>query len=87
MAAEDEGAAPLAEEEAALAEEEEVPLLRRSGARRTAGPTYLEELASKWGQPEEDDVPIAHLRRRETGGPSGVSGELWDRPGGPSSSR
>ena len=52
-------------EEAALAEEEEMPLLRRSGARRTASQTYLEELASKWGRRDEDDVPIAHLRRRE----------------------
>ena len=83
MAAEDEGVAQLAEEEAALAEEEEEPLLHRSGARRAAGPTYLEKLASKWEE-EEDDVPIAHLRRREVGGPSGVPEEPRDRPGGPS---
>ena len=84
MAAEDEGAAPLAEEEAALAEEEEMPLLSRSGARRSAGPTYLEGMAADWGCREDDDVPIAHLRRREAGGPSGVPEELRDRPGGPS---
>ena len=83
MAAEDEGVAQLAEEKAALAEEGEEPLLRRLGARRAVGPTYLEELASKWEE-EEDDVPIAHLRRREVGGPSGVPEEPRDRPGGPS---
>ena len=84
MAAGEEGAAPVAEEEAALAEEEEVPLIRRSGARRAAGPTFLEGMAAEWGRQEDDDVPIAHLRRRQSGGSSGVPEELQDGLGGPS---
>ena len=80
---EEEGGAPVAEQEAALAEEEEEPLLRRSRVRRAASPTYLEREALKWEE-EQDDVPIAHLRRREVGGPSGVPEEPRDRPGGPS---
>ena len=62
-----------------------VPLLRRSGARRTAGPTFLEGMAADWGRREDDDVPIAHLRCREARrGPSGIPEEQRDRPGGPS---
>ena len=55
-----------AEQAAALAEEEEEPLLRRSRTRRAASPTYLEGEALRWAE-EQDDVPIARLRRREVG--------------------
>ena len=37
----------------------------------------------KWEE-DENDVPIAHLRRREVGGPSGVPEEPRGRPGGSS---
>ena len=63
-----------AEQAAALAEEEEEPLLRRSRTRRAASPEYLEGEALRWAE-ELDDVPIARLRRREVGGPSGVPEE------------
>jgi len=73
-----------AEQAAALAEEEEEPLLRRLRTRRATTPEYLEGEALRWAKELRDDVPIAHLRRREVGGPSGAPEEPRDRPGGPS---
>ena len=84
MVAEEEGAALAEEEEAALAEEEEPPLICRSGGRRAADLTPLETLAAEWSRREDDDVPIAQLRRRHPGEAPGVQEEEQGRPEGPS---
>ena len=84
MVAEEEREALAEEEGAALAEEEEVPLIRWTVARRTTGLTSLESLAAEWGHRDDDDVPIAQLRRRHSAGSSGVPEEEQGRPEGSS---